>query len=120
MGNLNKAENPYDPYMGEPAYLFPPIRKDLEFFGRLLGKKVRVILNNDDDLYGELIKYNRYEIVLKLDDDPELCDCDECSKTTTVLLMKHAIVCIIPDDETVFDKKKPEEIPHVPITKEPA
>lgn len=114
------ADNPFDPYMVQPAYHFPPMRKEPEFIGRLLGKKARVILNNDDDLYGELIRYNRFEIVLKLDEDLELCNCDECNKPTTVLLMKHAIVCIIPDDETVFDKKKPEEIPHVPITKEPA
>jgi sRNA-binding regulator protein Hfq len=90
-----------DPYLMPPV--FPPVKREPEFIKKLLGKRIKVLLNNDDELFGVVTGFNRYEIVMKLEET-------EDADAVTVLLMKHAISIIIPDDEEVFDKKKPETI----------
>jgi sRNA-binding regulator protein Hfq len=85
----------YDPYIP------PPVKKQPDFLRKLLGKDVKILMSNEDEIYGTITGYNRYEIVMALKES-------EIADAIPVLIMKHAIDLIIPEDETVFDKKTPE------------
>jgi small nuclear ribonucleoprotein (snRNP)-like protein len=80
-----------------------PKRKEPNFLYKLLGQRINVVLNTDDEIPGVLLGYSRYELLVKVD------EIEEEAAAKTVLIMKHAINVIIPEEDGVFDRKPEEE-----------
>jgi sRNA-binding regulator protein Hfq len=85
--------------VGEPVARVEQHRTGPNFFYRLRKHHVLVEFTNGDSIQGDLMKYNRYEILMKIDstsDDPP------------TVIMKHAIKSITPLDGNPFEEKEAE------------
>jgi sRNA-binding regulator protein Hfq len=87
--------------VGEPVAKAEQPHTGPNFINRLRKHHVLIELTKGESIQGDLLRFNRYEILLKVDstkDDPP------------IVLMKHAIESITPLDGNPFEEKKEAEV----------